>query len=167
MRFFFLILCILLCSCNREIVASFSVKLDGSRQTFEIDSGLATNKIFLEKEPYLNIDKGEWNPKGYWGPYELALCLIEDYSTAYAKYSYTKVNTILETKDSVVVKRTINLVQPSVHKVDGMTCFYVGGGKIDYGFNLKQAMKLTFQVKEFGNATEYVGDAVLVISAGE
>ena len=48
-----------------------------------------------------------------------------------------------------------------------MTCFYVGGGKIDYGFNLKQAMKLTFQVKEFGNATEYVGDAVLVISAGE
>ena len=79
MRFFFLILCILLCSCNRETVASFSVKLDGSRQTFEIDSGLATNKIFLEKEPYLNIDKGEWNPKGYWGPYELALCLIEGY----------------------------------------------------------------------------------------
>ncbi|WP_158278271.1 MULTISPECIES: hypothetical protein [unclassified Fibrobacter] len=54
-----------------------------------------------------------------------------------------------------------------MYKADGMTCFYVGGGKMDYEFNLKQTMKLTFQVKEFGNATEYIGDTVLVISAGE
>lgn len=167
MRIFLLVFALLLCSCNREIIANIPVKLDGSKQITVLQNGLLATQRFYGKEPYLNISKDKWNPNGYWGPYEIALCLIEDYHSAYAKYSKTRISASLETRDSVIISKSMYLVQPSLYKIDNTTCFYIGGGKLNFEFDLAQPMKLSFQVMELGAASEYVGDALLVISAGK